>query len=143
MAITYHSHDVSFKLPDARRVSCWLKNVVAGEGCILGPVTVVFCSDKYLLSLNREHLGHDYYTDIITFDYSRTAKKKTISGDLFISIETVKDNAGLYNVSFEEELHRVLVHGILHLVGYGDKTEPEIASMRKKENEALLLYPEL
>ena len=113
----------------------WLNKICNSEGKELGDVNLIFCSDNYLLELNIKHLEHDYYTDIITFDYS----EETISGDLFISIDRVEDNANSYKVPFLEELNRVIAHGVLHLIGYGDKTEPESATMRLKEGEALKL----
>ena len=120
---------------DPVEIENWLGKVCSSEGKELGELSVVFCSDNYLLELNIKHLGHDYYTDIITFDYS----EETISGDLFISIDRVKDNANSYKVSFSEELNRVIAHGVLHLIGYGDKSESEATTMRIKESEALKL----
>ncbi len=99
-----------------------------------GDLTLIFCSDEYLLEINNKHLNHDYYTDIITFDYSQ---KKNISGDLFISIDRVKENAKEFSVPFLNELSRVVVHGVLHLCGYNDKTEEEKKQMRKLENKYL------
>jgi probable rRNA maturation factor len=96
-----------------------------------GDITIVFCNDDYLLKVNRSYLNHDYYTDIITFDYS---ENKTISGDLFISLDRVKENAGIYQVSFHHELARVVFHGILHLCGYNDKYTEDIKLMREKED---------
>jgi len=113
----------------------WLSEICDIEGRKLQEVSLIFCSDEYLLNMNKEYLGHDYYTDIITFDYYTEA----ISGDLFISIDRVKENASLNNVLFRDELNRVVAHGVLHLLGYGDKSEEESAKMRKKENEALAL----
>src|ERR1044071_3674818 len=103
---------------------------------MLGDVNVIFCSDDYLLEMNREHLDHDYYTDIITFDYSEEA---VVSGDLFISVDRVSDNASGLSVSFLDELNRVCVHGLLHLCGYKDKSEAEELLMRSKEDEMLAL----
>ena len=99
-----------------------------------GELSFVFCSDAYLLKMNIDYLKHDFYTDVITFDYT---EGDIISGDVFISIERIKENAEKYNVSFENELQRVMIHGVLHLVGYKDKTEEELKQMRKKENEYL------
>ena len=120
---------------DVVAIETWLKTVCASEDKSLGDLGVVFCSDNYLLELNIKHLEHDYYTDIITFDYS----DEMISGDLFISVDRVRENAKLYNVSFQEELHRVIVHGVLHLVGYSDKSDEESTTMRSKESDALKL----
>ncbi len=120
---------------DPVEIETWLSKVCIAEDKELGDVNLIFCSDNYLLELNVKHLEHDYYTDIITFDYS----EETISGDLFISIDRVEDNANSYKVPFSEELNRVIAHGVLHLIGYGDKSEEEAATMRIKESEALKL----
>ena len=114
----------------------WYSKVANQEEKVLGDLTIIFCSDDYLLEVNREHLDHDYYTDIITFDYSDFP---TVSGDLFISVDRVKENAPDFNVSFEHELHRVIIHGFLHLCGYFDKTNEDELLMRSKENQALSL----
>ena len=108
--------------------------LIVDEGCVLGDITFVFCSDEELLGVNKEFLNHDYYTDIITFDYSEGS---VISGDLFISIDRVKENALSFNVKIMEELHRIAFHGVLHLLGYNDKTEAEVIIMRAKENHYL------
>jgi rRNA maturation RNase YbeY len=96
-----------------------------------GDISVIFCSDEYLLEMNKKHLNHDYYTDIITFNY---VEGKLISGDLFISTDRIKENANKFRVSFHEELYRVILHGVLHLIGYNDKTEEQKKVMREKEN---------
>jgi rRNA maturation RNase YbeY len=114
----------------------WFGKICHTEGKLLGDVSVVFCSDTYLLELNKRHLQHDFFTDIITFDYS---EGDSVAGDLFVSVDRVYENADAYNVSRETELNRVSVHGILHLLGYKDKTPHEVAVMREKENEALAL----
>lgn len=114
----------------------WLEKVSAIESKQLGEISIILTSDDYLLTINQEYLQHDYYTDIITFDYS---EEDVINGDLFISIERVKENALTNAVSFENELNRVVVHGYLHLCGYKDKSESEEKSMRKKENQMLAL----
>ena len=114
----------------------WFGKICHTEGKLLGDVSVVFCSDTYLLELNKRHLQHDFFTDIITFDYSEGDR---VAGDLFVSVDRVYENADAYNVSRETELHRFSVHGILHLLGYKDKTPQEVAVMREKENEALAL----
>lgn len=113
----------------------WLKEVCKSHEEKLGEVSLIFCSDNYLLDMNREHLNHDFYTDIITFNYN----DNTISGDLFISIDRVKDNAVTNNVLFMDELNRVVVHGVLHLIGFNDKTKEEEMEMRAQENKALKL----
>lgn len=114
----------------------WFGKICHTEGKLLGDVSVVFCSDTYLLELNKRHLQHDFFTDIITFDYSEGVR---VAGDLFVSVDRVYENADAYNVSRETELNRVSVHGILHLLGYKDKTQQEVTVMREKENEALAL----
>ena len=116
----------------------WLSKVCNLEGKNLGELNVVFCSDDYLLQMNQKHLNHDYYTDIITFDYY----EEDVTGDLFISVDRVRENALEMNEVFERELRRVVAHGTLHLLGYGDKTVEEEKLMRIKENEALdLIVP--
>jgi len=114
----------------------WISKVCIIENYNLGDISLIFCSDEYLLDMNRTHLDHDYYTDIITFDYT---DNQIVSGDLFISIDRVRDNATDFNVSFEHELHRVIIHGVLHLCGYKDKSDDEEKLMRTKENNALSL----
>lgn len=114
----------------------WISKVCIAENYNLGDISLIFCSDEYLLDMNRTHLDHDYYTDIITFDYT---DNQIVSGDLFISIDRVRDNASDFNVSFEHELHRVIIHGVLHLCGYKDKFDDEEKLMRTKENNALSL----
>lgn len=108
-----------------------LNSLIKNELKEIGDLTVIFCSDKYLLEMNKEYLDHDYYTDIITFDY---VEGETISGDLFISMDRVKENAGKFGISTLKELYRVVFHGTLHLVGYNDKTDEEQKVMREKEN---------
>jgi probable rRNA maturation factor len=106
-------------------------SVIVSEKFKSGEITIIFCSDDYLLDKNKVYLNHDYYTDIITFDYSENG---VVSGDLFISVDRVNDNTKIYNTPFDNELKRVVYHGILHLCGYGDKTEKEKKEMREKEN---------
>lgn len=112
----------------------WLSKVASREGFDLGEITLIFCSDTYLLEMNKNHLNHDYYTDIITFDYSEDT---TLSGDLFISIDRVKENATENGVMFHVELNRVVVHGTLHLMGYNDKSDDEQKQMTEMEDWAL------
>ncbi len=114
----------------------WYSNVCEVEAMELGEVSVIFCSDEHLLEMNKEYLNHDYYTDIITFDYTQGS---LVSGDLFISLDRVQDNADEFDVLFQDELHRVCVHGLLHLCGYKDKSESDETLMRSKENEMLEL----
>ena len=109
----------------------WLENLIFSEGFQLGPISYILCSDSYLLEINKTYLNHNYYTDIITFDYVRG---KTISGDIFVSLHRILENSNSLSTSYEDELHRVLAHGLLHLCGYKDKTEEEKSLMREKEN---------
>ncbi len=115
----------------------WLLEVIGSENRVLGDIAYVFCDDAYLLKVNQEYLNHDTYTDIITFDYT---DGNTIAGDIFISIERVKENAREFKVDFYEELRRVMAHGILHLSGYGDKSDEEAMLMRVKEEEKMKLF---
>lgn len=109
----------------------WLESVIVEEGFDLGEIAIVFCSDDYLLKINRDYLNHDYYTDIITFDYTEGSE---INGDLFVSVDRVRENAEEFRTTFLEELKRVCVHGVLHLCGYKDKSPSEEGEMRVKEN---------
>lgn len=133
--IRYFTEDISFSLPQKQRTRTWLKGLAEREGYKIGELNYIFCSDEHLLGVNREYLDHDYYTDIITFDNSEA--EDTIEGDIFISIDRVHDNARTLGVSEEQELRRVMAHGLLHLCGYGDKTDEEAVIMRRKEDEAL------
>ena len=119
---------------DERKVTKWIKAVAADYGFAVGNINYIFCSDERELEINRQFLGHDYYTDIITFDYSTSS---TLNGDIFISLDTVRSNAEEVGCSFEHELHRILIHGILHLTGQGDKTPETKAQMTEKEEKAL------
>ena len=112
-------------------VTKWLQKIIVSEEKKVGEITYVFCDDDYLLKINQDYLKHDYYTDIITFDY---VKGKTISADIFVSLPRILDNTQLHSKDFTNEFHRVLAHGILHLCGYKDKTTEEISLMREKEN---------
>lgn len=119
------------KITLSPKLGKWLESIIISEDRKTGPVNYIFCDDEYLLKVNRDYLQHDYYTDIITFDY---VKGKTISGDIFVSLPRISENAAMLSKDFESELHRVLAHGILHLCGYKDKTEDEIRTMRGKED---------
>lgn len=131
--ITYYSEDVAFELSDDHLISRWIVDTINDEEFIPGEMSIIFCSDEYLLNINQQYLQHDYFTDIITFEYSR----EPISGDLFISIDRIRDNAEEYEVPFEKELYRVIIHGVLHLMGYQDKSPAESDLIRSKENEYL------
>ena len=113
------------------KVDTWIEDTIQNENKQVGEINVIFCSDEHLLKMNKEHLSHDFYTDIITFDNS---ENNIVSGDLFISRDRVEDNAKQFNVSFDQEIHRVIIHGVLHLLVYNDKTEEEQKQMREKEN---------
>lgn len=115
----------------------WLESIILSEGKKLGEINYIFCDDEYLLKVNQDYLQHDYYTDIITFDY---VKGKTISGEIFVSLQRISENASTLAKEYEEELRRVLAHGILHLSGYKDKTQEEEKLMRSKEDFYLAIY---
>ena len=134
--ISYFAEDIKFDLKGKLLNNRWLKMVVGSEIKRLGDLSFIFCSDNYILDINLRYLQHDYFTDIITFDY---CEGDTVSGDLFISIDSVRENAAFYGATFEDELDRVMVHGVLHLLGYDDHTPEDIAMMRSKENYYLSL----
>ncbi len=134
MAVTFHAEGVDFPAIDKKSVADWIRSVAKEYGKSTGEIAYLFCNDEIILAVNRQFLGHDYYTDIITFDYS---EGDYLSGDIFISIDTVRSNAELYRVSFQEELYRVVIHGILHLCGMKDGSEQEEEAMRETENRAL------
>ena len=136
--ITYNTINVKMP-PIARRAnSAWVKAVAARYGKRIGEIAYIFCDDAEILNVNRQYLQHDYYTDIITFDYCEDDR---ISGDLFISLDTVRSNAELFGKTYEDELHRVIIHGILHLCGINDKGPGEREIMEAAENEALTMHP--
>ncbi|MFP4024792.1 MAG: rRNA maturation RNase YbeY [Thiohalospira sp.] len=134
MDILFFNEDIDFTLPNQKIIVQWIKQCIHIEQFIPGEINFIFTSDKYLLSINKQYLSHNYFTDIITFNY---CKDKTINGDIFISVETVENNSVRFGVTFQEELHRVIIHGILHLLGYDDVNEQQKSLMRKKENEYL------
>lgn len=136
-SIHFFSHKIRFSLKNPRKITSWIKRVVEKEGASIGEINYVFCSDPYLLTLNQGFLKHNTLTDIITFDNSED--KSSLEGEIYISIERVKENASKYNVPFEDELNRVMIHGILHLLGYKDKKPAEKALMREKEETCLSL----
>lgn len=137
--VSYFNEDIRFPFKEKRLTSRWLKFVAESESRRLGDISVIFCSDPYILDVNLRYLKHDYYTDIITFDYCEGGKR--LSGDLFISVDTVRENAAFYGVEFADELNRVIVHGLLHLIGYDDHAEEDRAVMRAKENYYLSQRP--
>jgi probable rRNA maturation factor len=136
-AINFFNQDLSFKLPKPRKTTAWIREVINREKKQLVHLNYIFCSDKYLFEINQQYLKHETLTDIITFDNSEN--KGMIEGDVFISIERVKANAKTLETDFDEEIHRVLVHGVLHLAGYSDKSKQEKSVMRKKEDAYLSL----
>ncbi|MEC3963942.1 rRNA maturation RNase YbeY [Flagellimonas halotolerans] len=115
----------------------WINRIIVSEGFVVGQIDYIFCTDDYLLQLNKEYLNHDTFTDIITFDYK---DGKTLSGDIFISTDRVRENAAKFDVGFLNELRRVMSHGILHLAGFGDKTKEEKLIMREKEEEKIKMF---
>lgn len=134
--ISFFSEDIDFTLKDKAKVRSWIADTIKSEGFRrVKELSFVFCSDDYLLEINKEYLNHDTYTDIVTFDSSE--QKEVIAGDIFISIERVRENASKFGVSDREELHRVIIHGVLHLCGYYDKKKQEKERMTAKENEYL------
>ena len=134
--IRFFIEDINFKFLRKQEIKKWLTKVAVAESKRVGEVSVIFCSDEHLLQINRQYLQHDYYTDIITFDYT---EDKLISGDLFISVDTVKANAEEYKQSFDQELHRVILHGVLHLCGYDDTNPQQQKLMRAAEDKYLNL----
>jgi len=130
------SEDIDFKLKGVLAIKKWLKGTLENEGFTLGEINYIFCSDNYILKINKDYLNHNYFTDIITFNYN---EGKKVNADIFISIDTVKSNANSRKIDFYNELHRVMVHGILHLVGYNDKTPTQQIEMTSKEDYYLNL----
>jgi probable rRNA maturation factor len=133
--ITFNS-ETTFNLQNEAKTTTWIERVVVSEGFVIGEINYIFCDDTYLNHINKEFLKHDSFTDIISFDYSLG---KQINGDIYISIDRVLDNAEKYNVTFENELRRVMIHGVLHYMGYKDKTTEEKKVMRLKENSTVYL----
>ena len=135
MAIHFHNEDVTTSF-NKTTISDWLNNCIQDLDYKTGEISIIFCSDDYLLDINKKYLNHDYFTDIITFNYN---EKNTIIGDLFISVDRVKENAKELKVDFNNELFRVIIHGVLHLCGYNDKTQDQQKEIRTKEDEYLAL----
>lgn len=136
MAISFANIDVEFNLEQKVRLKRWINALAQLHERKVGNISYGFCSDTHIIEANRQYLQHDYFTDIITFDYS---EGNIISGDLLISLDTVRSNAVQFNSDFTTELHRVMIHGVLHLLGFKDKTDSEQVEMRKREDEALNL----
>ena len=132
--IRFTTDDIEMPALDERKVGKWIRSVAADYGFSVGNINYIFCSDERELAVNREFLGHDYYTDVITFDYSTPS---TLNGDIFISLDTVRSNAEMVSTTFDHELLRILIHGVLHLTGQGDKTPETKEQMTQKEEAAL------
>ncbi|OOG64657.1 rRNA maturation RNase YbeY [Flavobacterium sp. A45] len=131
------NYESEFILDNEEAIAAWLSAVIVSENKTLGEINYIFCDDEYLHKINLEYLNHDTLTDIISFDYTMGNE---VGGDIFVSVERVLDNSKDYNTSFEDELKRVLVHGVLHYCGYKDKSEEDEALMRSKENEKLAMF---
>ena len=141
MPIHFFSEEIPFTIKNPDRYQNWLNKVIQDHNKTLEELSIIFCSDDYLLQINTQYLNHDYYTDIITFDQSE--QEESIEGDIFISIDRVESNAETNNVPFESELSRVMVHGVLHLIGFHDKSPDEQMVMRQKEDACLSLLNNL
>jgi probable rRNA maturation factor len=137
LPIHFFSEDISFTLKEKNKVRNWIKNTIRSEGKRLGELNLIFCSDAYLLEINKQYLNHDTFTDIVTFDNSESPE--LIIGDVFISIERIRENASKFKVAEKDELHRVIIHGTLHLIGYKDKAKPDKSLMTEKEDQYLAL----
>ena len=135
--VRYYSEDIHFKLSESRKISRWIKSILAKEKVDFSFINYIFCSDKYLLDLNKRYLSHNEYTDIITFQLNE--EDEVIESEIYISIDRVRENSREFGTSFSNELHRVMAHGVLHLAGYRDKKPSEKALMRKKETAYLSL----
>lgn len=131
MPIKFFKEDTSYNLKQRKVLKNWIDSTIRNEKKSVGEINYIFTSDKYLLSVNKQYLSHNYFTDIITFNY---CQENVINGDIFISIETVKNNSKRFGVTYLNELYRVMIHGILHLIGYDDQNEEQKAEMREKEN---------
>lgn len=134
MPITFDSDSIEFPNIKKRETSAWIKKIANSYNKKIGDVGYLFCNDEKILEINRQYLDHDFYTDIISFDYS---EGDIISGDIFISLDTVRSNSQKYNTDYQEELYRVIIHGVLHLCGLDDKLEEDAIRMRESENSAL------
>ena len=138
--IRFTTDSIEMPVLDERKVSRWIKSVAADYGFGVGNINYIFCSDERELEVNRQFLGHDYYTDVITFDYSTPS---TLNGDIFISLDTISSNAEMVDTSFDRELLRIIIHGVLHLTGQGDKTPETKLQMTAKEESALAKWQQL
>ena len=138
--VRYYNDQTTYRLRDKRKVAAWLKEVAREEGYALGDVTYIFCSSEVHRKMNIDFIGHDYFTDVITFDYSDLKGEGVVSGDIFIDVDTVKDNARIYGATPRREMLRVVVHGLLHLCGQKDKTPLAEKQMHRKEDYYLAKF---
>ena len=136
--ISFFTEDTKFNLKDKRKLKSWINTICQDYGKKAGDINYILCSDEYILEINKSYLNHDYYTDIITFDQSDT--ENTIEGEIYISVDTVASNADDLKINFDVELRRVIIHGVLHLIGFGDKTPGDSKKMRETENISLTKY---
>lgn len=141
--IRYYTDDCNYRLRDKRLIAKWLRSVAEAEGYTLGDVTYIFCSSAVHRKMNIDFIGHDYFTDVITFDYSDRRGSGVVSGDVFIDVETVKDNARIYGATARQEMRRVVVHGLLHLCGQKDKTPRAEKQMHSKEDKYLAILDKM
>ena len=141
MAVHFYNEGTDYMPKGRVKLNQWIRQTIHNEGFRVGEIGYIFCSSDYHIDINRQYLGHDYHTDVITFDYSDLEGRKVVSGDIFIDPETVADNADLLGTNLEEEQLRVIIHGILHLCGYKDKSDSEAAQMRAKEDFYLARLP--
>jgi probable rRNA maturation factor len=141
--IIFNNEDITFKLKNKLLLKQWITLTIEKKKRKTGELNFIFCSDDYLLNINKQYLNHDTYTDIITFDYSKEDTKLPVSGDIYISIDRIKENAGKFSKTFENELQRVIIHGVLHLLGYKDKTKIAKAEMTKQEDVCLLNFQKI
>ena len=141
MAVHFYNEGTDYMPKGRVKLNQWVRQTIHNEGFRVGEISYIFCSSDYHIDINRQYLGHDYHTDVITFDYSDLEGRKVVSGDIFIDPETVADNADLLGTNPEEEQLRVIIHGILHLCGYKDKSDSEAAQMRAKEDFYLARLP--
>jgi len=136
-AINFFSEQIRFKLSNPKKTTSWIKSVIKKECCRLNSLNYVFCSDEYLKEINIQYLRHKTYTDIITFNYNPA--EGVVEGEIYISVDRVRENAKTFKTDFQTELHRVIIHGVLHLIGFNDKSKSEKALMREKEDSYLSL----
>ena len=141
--VRYYNDDCTYRLPEKRLTTKWLRRVAAEEGYSVGDINYIFCSSQVHRKMNIDFIGHDYFTDIITFDYSDRKGTKIVAGDVFIDVDTVADNARIYGTTKTNEMHRILAHGVLHLCGQKDKSPRDEKQMHRKEDKYLKLLEEM